>query len=364
MQSAVRNQGEVSPHEAPLLVIPDEDPQRPIDLGEDQDCEDILEASGEGLGSEDVGEEEGDEVDDECDPEEEAAVGEKKSRKCYLPPTWLCKAFKARLSEVAPNVRNGEGLPPLYYCDRTFWFPQPSSFFLLRCGDVNPQRLFNPQFFLWDPLPLCNGIPCPNCQTTLERHTNISFPRCCVDSSSTFWIIGYRYHCRHCLHPKSKKNTVTFRSWDSRILRMLPRALADEFPAHLSHRSGMSKCLFSFMRSCFQNGMGPKQFADALCVQHLLKYDELQLQYLHSLTACKLDHWTGRKYYPFLPFDDSSYNGFHGFIPSSQWLRDMYDKFIEDHRQHFNQHTAMLSAEICALDHSHKVFVVSLSSTE
>jgi len=33
----------------------------------------------------------------------------------------------------------------------------------------------------------------------------------------------------------------------------------------------------------------------------------------------------------------------------------MYDRFMEDHRHEFNQHTAMLSAEICAIDHSHKV---------
>ncbi|KAF8057819.1 hypothetical protein FPV67DRAFT_1394478, partial [Lyophyllum atratum] len=47
--------------------------------------------------------------------------------------------------------------------------------------------------------------------------------------------------------------------------------------------------------------------------------------------------------------------GFHGFVPSAQWLRDIYDQFIEEHRDQFNQHTAMLTAKICAIDHSFKL---------
>ncbi|KAF8799068.1 ribonuclease H-like protein [Phlegmacium glaucopus] len=33
----------------------------------------------------------------------------------------------------------------------------------------------------------------------------------------------------------------------------------------------------------------------------------------------------------------------------------MYNNYIEKHQHDFNQHTAMLTAEICAIDHSHKV---------
>jgi hypothetical protein len=71
-----------------------------------------------------------------------------------------------------------------------------------------------------------------------------------------------------------------------------------------------------------------------------------------------LDAWTGEKYEAFLPFDDTSPRGRHGFIPSSMWLRDMYDGYIEAHKHDFNQHMAMLTAEICAIDHSHKVRMI------
>jgi hypothetical protein len=69
-----------------------------------------------------------------------------------------------------------------------------------------------------------------------------------------------------------------------------------------------------------------------------------------------LSTWREEKFTSFLPFDNPSSDGFNGFIPSSQWLRDMYDRFIENQQQHFHQHTAMLSADICAVDHSHKVY--------
>jgi hypothetical protein len=220
-----------------------------------------------------------------------------------------------------------------------------------------PQSLFKARFFLWDPEPLCHGgIACPNCSMKLRRHGHIHIPRRCVDLDGQFWIIGFRYHCPNCKPNLSPGLTATFQSWDNRILAVLPRELSAEFPARLSHRSGMSASVFKFMRSCFQNGMGAKQFSDALQVQHLEMYDQLTLQYLNYLAHRQsISGMQGEKYEAFLPYDDYSSKGPHGFVPSSQWLRDMYDQFIEENQDRLNQHTGMLSAEICAIDHSHKV---------
>ena len=241
-------------------IIPAEDPQRAVDLGDDDGDPEV---SGEGLGEEN----EPELVDDEIDDEDDVGREETGSEDTAMPharralPPWLYDDFKAKVTES--GHRNDKGLPPLYADHETFWFPRPSTFFVLRRNNVSPQLLYNPRFFLWDPEALCR-IPCPNCKTALQRHGPISHPRRCVDSDSSFWIIGYRYRCRVCCHRKSQKHMVTFRSWDSRILAMLPSELAAEFPARLSHRSGISKTLFGWMRSSFQNGMGSKQFSDAL----------------------------------------------------------------------------------------------------
>ena len=211
--------------------------------------------------------------------------------------------------------------------------------------------------FLWDPEALLShGLPCPNCKTRLYRHGHVEKPRQCVDLSQTIWIIGYQYCCPTCLYPQSKKPTVTFRSWDSRILSMLDYNLRSEFPAQLTHCSGISRHALAFMRTCFQHGMGSKQFSNALRVQHLQLHDELHLQYLHYLVPQKhLSAWQGKTFKPFLPFDDQTADGFHGFTPSAQWLRDVYDHFIEAHHKDFNQHMAMLTGNVCAVDHSFKV---------
>ncbi|KAF8802776.1 hypothetical protein BYT27DRAFT_7111482, partial [Phlegmacium glaucopus] len=270
-----------------------------------------------------------------------------------LPP-WLLRAFKARVTEC--EKRDEQGRPPLYAIFKKFWFEQQSTIFLLEGGLTSPTSLYNPRFFLWDPKALYKDLPCPICRRVLQRHATISRPRRCIDITSEFYIIGYRYRCVNCLHPQTKKKTVTFRSWDRHILGVLPSALAAEFPAYLSHRSGMSKALFSWMRMSFSSGMGAKRFTDALVAEYLLRYDELHLQYLDYIASnIMMNTWIGKKYQSFLPFHDTSPDGRHGFVPRSQWFRDMYDHFMEDHQHEFNQHTAMLLAEICAIDHSHKI---------
>jgi hypothetical protein len=79
--------------------------------------------------------------------------------------------------------------------------------------------------------------------------------------------------------------------------------------------------------------MGVKQVSESLRVQHLLRYDELHLQYLDSLVTRRgLALWQGTKFQAFLSFDDTSAEGYHGYVPSGQLLRNIYDRFIEEHR--------------------------------
>jgi len=142
---------------------------------------------------------------------------------------------------------------------------------------------------------------------------------------------------------------VTFNSWDPRIVKSLPACLAAEFPAHLSHHNAIAEPVLALMCSCFQYGMGSKQFSNCLQVLHYRHFDALHLQYLQGI----LSRTDPAPYEPFGTFEDS--NRFGGFVPSSHWLRGLYDKLIEEHAEEIDQKTAMCTAEICAIDHSHKV---------
>ncbi|EKM75412.1 hypothetical protein AGABI1DRAFT_9421, partial [Agaricus bisporus var. burnettii JB137-S8] len=336
-------------------IIEDENPTCEVEDHVDED----IEADGTGIGLEEGGYAfNDDDEDDDVGDDQQGKMGTRRGPRPPLRtlPPWLMEPFRAAVDKS--KVRDKDGLPPLYQSS-TFWFPTASPFFLLRSqSHVPPQKLYNPRFFLWDPHALYK-IPCPKCSRMLNRHEPIPQPRRCVDLTSTFWIIGYRYRCRHCTNPNTGRRSITFRSWDPRIMALLPAELAAEFPACLSYRSGISKQLFELMRATFQNGIGSSQFADLLRVQHLLAYDNLHLQYLNHLISRQkgLDSWINptKRFAPFLPFDDTSAEGRHGFTPSSAWLRDMYDSYIESHRNEFNQHMSMLTGEICAIDHSHKV---------
>jgi len=191
-------------------IIAEEDPQRSVEIPEDDEDD---EATGNGLGEEDSDPDDDDEGDDELNEEVELDDRELagKATPGHQPlPHWLLEPFKVRVAECSSQYRDAAGLPPLYAYHQTFWFLQPSTYFLVRKGST-PQQIFNPLFFLWDPAALCpNGIPCPNCQQVLHRHQAISRPHQCVGIDQTFWIIGYQYRCRNCVHPKMKKVTVTF----------------------------------------------------------------------------------------------------------------------------------------------------------
>uniref|UniRef100_A0A8H8CGB6 3'-5' exonuclease n=1 Tax=Psilocybe cubensis TaxID=181762 RepID=A0A8H8CGB6_PSICU len=327
------------PHDT---IIGSEDPQREIVPLDDDD------ASGDGVG-----------VEDDLDDDEDCPSPLSSGAPMVKPlPEWLMEQFRQHLKES--RQRDANGLPPLYANQHTFWFPTKSVYFILRnSSHPSPPDCYDSRFMLWDPLPLCNdGISCPKCGRRLQRHSEIPRPRRCVDMDSTFYIIGYRYRCPTCIYSKPGTRTVTFRSWDPEILKMLPSSLAAEFPARISYRSAISKTAFNWLRTCIQNGMGTKQFSDGLRTQHLLRHDLLNLQYLTHLCERRntLDGtWNNRKFESFLPFNDTSPRGRHGYIPSAQWIRDMYDSFIEKHGHDFNQHTAMLTGEICAIDHSHKI---------
>ncbi|KAF9048060.1 hypothetical protein BDZ89DRAFT_928787, partial [Hymenopellis radicata] len=283
--------------------------------------------------------------EDESDDEDDGPTSSsrKNNRRPY--PGWFQHSLDKALAQLEKDRATLSGVSQAY-SSGTFWLPRRCNFFNLNHSNICPQDLFIPAFFVWDPAAIMStGIPCPSCNLRLTRDGVVKRPRRIVDIDDTFWIIGYSYACRSC--------KLKLRSWDSRVLKKLSRPLAAEFPARLTWRSGISTRALGVVRSCIQNGMGAHQVADMFRMQHLRRYDELRVCYLHTKVSCM--NLPTETYEPFPAFDDKSEKGFHGFVPSGQWFRDVYDAFVECFKHVFNQHTAMLSALVCAIDHSHKL---------
>jgi hypothetical protein len=272
-------------------------------------------------------------------------------------PVWLQDAF-SKCSAIAKNIDS----PAHPYKHGTFWFPQKSSSFIISDHHQNltPQHLFAPRFFLWDPMRhpgVKSSITCV-CGNSLSR-SEISRPRRVVDVTGPFWIIGWRYKCKTCQKPRKEgAKSQTFCSWDPHILNRIPKHIAADFPAILTHRRAISKTFFDYFRPCLSE-MGTLQVANAFRVATLKRYDELQLQYKQSIyaQAQASETLTNRNMvFPDFPeFNDRSPSGYHGYTPSSQLLRDVFDNFVEDHKNEINQHTSMLPASVIAIDHSFKV---------
>jgi hypothetical protein len=141
-------------------------------------------------------------------------------------------------------------------------------------------------------------------------------------------------------------------------MKALPAQLLDEFPAYLSHRGAMAKPVFEMMRTVFHYGLGSKQFSNSLQVLHRLHFDKLHAQYLDGVIAWakahpeKMPQDQPLVFTEFSSFDDPK--GYSGFVPSSSWLRMMYDVYIEEHGAAMDQQAAMKSLRLGAIDHHYK----------
>ncbi|KAJ3771294.1 hypothetical protein FB446DRAFT_691023, partial [Lentinula raphanica] len=149
-----------------------------IDLDEDQIIENSLDSlTAEGIGDDDmdIGD---DEDDDEYEQEDERAeVSEvdpavaskeqeqkKKSERPY--PTWFSTQLNAAMEQVKADRKSLSGQSRLYQSG-TFWFPSKSTWSILQKQNVQPNDLFVPKFFFWDPESLISiGIACPQWMTS------------------------------------------------------------------------------------------------------------------------------------------------------------------------------------------------------
>ncbi|KAG2217124.1 hypothetical protein INT45_009341 [Circinella minor] len=132
-----------------------------------------------------------------------------------------------------------------------------------------------PRIFVWLVHLLVDILYCPSetCHLKkLQSHGWATAPcaRRILDLHSDFYLMSYRYKCTHCKR--------TFFGHDQAIRDSLPTALAEEFPAVLSHRSGISRSTLELMQSCSTSAIGP--FTRILKEHHALRSARLKLQYL------------------------------------------------------------------------------------
>ena len=130
-------------------------------------------------------------------------------------------------------------------------------------------------------------------------------------------MTSYRYLCTNTSHPGSAMKRITFQSWDPRILNI---------PLLLSSQSNLLiPVQFSNDRvHALRMGWARSKISDALRVVCTESHDDLHLQYLHLVEHSAVRSWANEAVFKSFPaIDDTSSDGFHGFVLSAQWLQDM-----------------------------------------
>ena len=110
------------------------------------------------------------------------------------------------------------------------------------------------------------------------------------------------------------------------FLDILPIDIRLQFPAILTHKSGMDIKLIDFMKSCFMEGMGPQSFKNTLLEKHALKHGNYQVQYYQCIE--RLYKIKQSKNAPFQTLNSQTLSlspmfsdfydkkGYNGFVPS------------------------------------------------
>ncbi|KIY43818.1 hypothetical protein FISHEDRAFT_62056 [Fistulina hepatica ATCC 64428] len=145
------------------------------------------------------------------------------------------EAFRLHLEYLSTKAPQSE-MPALYTMLKTFWLPTSPPYFSLVASSSIVRTPSNHRFFYWDPLPLLfNGLSCPDCTSPLFSKGRIeSGPIKIFDLSKPFYIIGCEYVCQSqaCCSRTSHEGR-RFASTDAAIIRALPQALREEFPARI-----------------------------------------------------------------------------------------------------------------------------------
>lgn len=110
-----------------IQIIPDEDPQRLVELDKEEEDEGEGEDPGfsrDGIGVDDKFDVDQDELGDEVDPFDKDGEPQDDMYMCshHACPVWLLEASKAKVAESVPEKRDSNGLPPLYSKNCSMWF--------------------------------------------------------------------------------------------------------------------------------------------------------------------------------------------------------------------------------------------------
>ncbi|KAJ7661811.1 hypothetical protein B0H17DRAFT_1144535 [Mycena rosella] len=187
--------------------------------------------------------------------------------------------------------------PDCYRIGKTFWIRPPNRWFALETHkstamELAPDTLYCPDIFVW--------LPKAGILTRLQDGLLISI------NVTTFY-----QSTSDVIHAINRAAST----YEDKILAQLPKHLANEFPAFLTHCSGIDKNLVTLIRSSVAQGLTPHAWERILRELHVQNRDLAEQSYLHALKHCRPSQLPSTLT-PFSSFADRE--GFAGHVKPHQ----------------------------------------------
>jgi hypothetical protein len=259
---------------------------------------------------------------------------------------------------------------PFCYRENSFWVRKPDPIFALRNSaktdeGLNPTVLYYPDVFVWlphtiDRRPLtCQNKNCSRYQDSEKRLKDKGWPdtpiaRKVIGLECNYYIMTKRFYCQKDVSGGCGQSWMLYHP---DILKQLEPALADRFPAFLTHRSAIDKTLLALIRAGIAHHVSSSAWEEILRELHVREHDIRELWYLQSIQHEKmLDAKYQRplkQYRPFSAFNNKSQ--YAGYSPSQKFITNVYLDFMENIRACLDQCVSALPGLILQWDHSFKV---------
>jgi hypothetical protein len=267
---------------------------------------------------------------------------------------WLVQYLKDNgwwiRKESAPRIAKKLSLPVYhytYYRDVRVWIPD------LQYGK--------------DCMPSC---PCckSKSRVTIHGFQPKHYGRIVVGLAETYYIISRRYRCEGCREKNEalkrsirlafqsgsvveieKSHQYTFMAWNDHSLPLLPRSLSLEFPAFLTHKSGIDKEVLNIMFPLINKGVRPQAISDMLLELHSKKYTSSHIRYEQDNQHLRQ---YGRGYAEYSEFDNEY--GYRGKVPTGGYLQSVYIKYHRTIRTQLENEVKKRGGEMYSMDVSYK----------
>ena len=168
----------------------------------------------------------------------------------------IIEAYLASVKENLVQEISSRKIPNCYAA-KTFWISPPDHFFALKKSQessdgLNPTSLYHPRIFVWlseflDKSPItCQNSECQYFKDSLHPMTvkgwnDNPIARRVIGLDQNYFIITKRIQCRKIPNSETSGCGKSMNYYDPVILDQLDPTFVAEFPAYLTHRSGIDK---------------------------------------------------------------------------------------------------------------------------